>query len=347
MGSGALIQLVPDAPINLANAMEITLDDRNGLTWEDGHSNGGNSIIDYQVWYDQGSDDFIILASNIVEREYTATSLYSGVTYKFKVKARNSVGYGDLSQEIAILAAQIPDIPNAPTTTISDRWNVVIDWTAPYNGGTPITSYTIEIRTTDAQVYAIDSTDCNGADSTIMAETQCTVLVSTLRAAPFSLTWGASVYAKITATNYLGDSIVSLVGNGAIILTFPDEPINLENNLEVTWGTTIGLTWDEGFENGGTPVLDYTVFSLASDSSEYIEEQVGVVGTSVTLHDFNPGITYTFKVKSRNVFDFSVGYSNEISILAASTPAKPNPPTTTIDGANVKIEWQVPNNMGY
>lgn len=55
------------------------------------------------------------------------------------------------------------------------------------------------------------------------------------------------------------------MGNGAIILTYPDEPINLQNNLEVTWGTTIGLTWDEGVENGGTPVLDYTVFSLASD----------------------------------------------------------------------------------
>jgi hypothetical protein len=52
VGGGGLIQLVPDAPINLANAMEITLDDRIGFTWEDGISNGGNSVIDYAVWYD-------------------------------------------------------------------------------------------------------------------------------------------------------------------------------------------------------------------------------------------------------------------------------------------------------
>jgi hypothetical protein len=54
MGGGAVIELVPDAPINLANVLEITKDDRIGFIWEDGHSNGGNSIIDYQVWYDQG-----------------------------------------------------------------------------------------------------------------------------------------------------------------------------------------------------------------------------------------------------------------------------------------------------
>jgi hypothetical protein len=144
----------------------------------------------------------------------------------------------------------------------------VIDWTAPYNGGTPITSYTIEIRTTDAQVFALDSTDCNGADSTIMSETQCTVLVSTLRAAPFSLAWGSSVYAKITATNYLGSSAASLVGNGAIILNHPDEPLNLSNNLKVTWGTTFGLEWDEGDTNsGGIPVLDYTVYVKSAESS--------------------------------------------------------------------------------
>jgi hypothetical protein len=70
-------------------------------------------------------------------------------------------------------------------------------------------------------------------------------LVSDLIAEPFNIAWGGSIYARITATNALGDSLTSMVGNGALILTFPDEPINLVNNLEVTWGTTIGLTWDE------------------------------------------------------------------------------------------------------
>ena len=145
--------------------------------------------------------------------------------------------------------------------------------------------------------------------------------VATLTAAPFNIAWGGSIYAKVTAVNILGESITSLVGNGAIILTFPDEPINLANNLEVTWGTTIGLTWDEGNSNGGTSVIDYTVFSLASDAADWIELETGVSATSTTLKDFNLGITYTFRVKARSAFDFSVNFSNEISILAAQSPS--------------------------
>jgi hypothetical protein len=83
------------------------------------------------------------LATQITEREYTAVNLYSGSTYAFKVKARNSVGFGAFSDPVSILAAQIPDIPNAPATSILDDWTVVIDWVAPYNGGSEITSYTI------------------------------------------------------------------------------------------------------------------------------------------------------------------------------------------------------------
>lgn len=170
MGGGALIQVVPDAPINLANVLGITLDDRIGFIWDEGENNGGNSVIDYQVWYDDGlaNDVYIELATALTEREYIATDLYSGSFYKFKVRSRNSVGYGEFSDPIEILAAQIPDIPLAPTTTISERWYVIIDWVAPYTGGTPIISYTIEIRTTDNSVFAVDAADCDGTNSVIV-----------------------------------------------------------------------------------------------------------------------------------------------------------------------------------
>ena len=85
-----------------------------------------------------------------------------------------------------------------------------------------------------------------------------------MRASPFLLSWGSSVYARITASNYLDTSSVSLIGNGAIILTYPDEPVNLELNVEIMWGTVVGLMWDEGEQNGGTPVLDYTIMSKDS-----------------------------------------------------------------------------------
>ena len=59
------------------------------------------------MWYDDGvgTGVYIELVSALTEREYTATGLYSGVTYSFKVKARNSVGYSELSNAFEIIAA--------------------------------------------------------------------------------------------------------------------------------------------------------------------------------------------------------------------------------------------------
>jgi hypothetical protein len=66
-GSGAVIRLVPDAPINLTNDSETTSDTTIRFTWSDGASDGGHSIIDYIVKYDQGGSDLIELATGVTD----------------------------------------------------------------------------------------------------------------------------------------------------------------------------------------------------------------------------------------------------------------------------------------
>jgi hypothetical protein len=61
------------------------------------------------VWSDQGNDDWISISTGLTTRSYTATNLYSGTTYLFKAKSRNSVGYSELSEPVEIVAAQKPD----------------------------------------------------------------------------------------------------------------------------------------------------------------------------------------------------------------------------------------------
>jgi hypothetical protein len=57
--------------------------------------------------------------------------------------------------------------------------------------------------------------------------TECTIPVAILRNAPYSLPWGAHVYAKVLAKNIYGNSVESYEGNGAKITINPDPPINL------------------------------------------------------------------------------------------------------------------------
>jgi hypothetical protein len=70
------------------------------------------------------------------------------VNYKFKVQARNAVGYSLDSAEITIRAAKVPDVPTNVLTSI-DGSNVLISWSPNYNGGSEILYYTVEILALD------------------------------------------------------------------------------------------------------------------------------------------------------------------------------------------------------
>ena len=69
-GNGAVIQLVPDAPLNLTNDPTTTSDTLIRFTWSQGLSNGGTPVIDYTVQYDQGTNNFITLASDVSTQYY-------------------------------------------------------------------------------------------------------------------------------------------------------------------------------------------------------------------------------------------------------------------------------------
>lgn len=61
-------------------------------------------MLDYRVWYGTSSANTVLI-TNYVGLTYTATSLMPGITYFFKVQARNDEGYGTFSNEISALAA--------------------------------------------------------------------------------------------------------------------------------------------------------------------------------------------------------------------------------------------------
>lgn len=60
------------------------------------------------------------------------------------------------------------------------------------------------------------------------------VPVAVLRAEPYNLDWGDSVWIKVRANNDIGIGPYSSEGNGALMLTNPDKPLNFKNNPEIT-----------------------------------------------------------------------------------------------------------------
>jgi hypothetical protein len=73
------------------------------------------------------------------------------------------------------------------------------------------------------------------------------------------LPWGSSIYAKVIAINFYGDSLESLEANGAIITTTPDAPINLVEDYSLRTKSTLGIVWEKASFIGGAVIEDYRI----------------------------------------------------------------------------------------
>jgi hypothetical protein len=143
--------------------------------------------------------------------------LTAGVTYQFKIESRNSYGYSPYSNSITLLCAYVPD-PPASVSTQNSADKVIITWSSPVTNGSPITAFKIFIRQTDQTTYIQELIECDVISSIVISSRTCSVSLTTLKAAPYSLVKGDSVYAKIISVNAYGDSATySVAGFGAVI----------------------------------------------------------------------------------------------------------------------------------
>jgi len=248
-GNGALIHTYADAPIDLTEIISARTPLSLSFEWRDGASNGGVSILDYEISYDNAGAVFAVLASNLVQRTFTATGLVYGSMYRFRVRARNAFGLSSYSQELELLFASYPSKVDAPTTTVITNY-AIFNWNAPADNGTPITAYRVLIRQGGDTGFVEDKTLCDGTKFLVIQDTQCVVQLSHLSALPFQLLLGAEIQIKVMATNAYGDSVISDVGNGAIMVHVPDAPINLQDDPLTTSDSVIRFIWSDGVSDG-------------------------------------------------------------------------------------------------
>ena len=124
------------------------------------------------------------------------------------MQARNSYGFSGDSVEFAVLCASRPDAPAAPTTTINANM-AVISWATPETNGSPITGYKVYIRQHNSVVFTLENTECDGTDATVISSTTCEIQLTNLILSPFNLVLNEGIYAKISASNFYGDSVMS------------------------------------------------------------------------------------------------------------------------------------------
>lgn len=146
----------------------------------------------------------------------------------------------------------------------------------------------------------------------------------------FNLPWASQIWAKVVATNFYGDSGTSEPGDNAVIVAVPDRPINLDEDYSQRTASTLGLTWEDGTDPGGLPVLDYRI-TITADSVSFSQLVLGVTTKYYTAINLVAGLYYDFKVESRNAYGYSA-LSDSITMLCAWKPEPADAPTTYVVG---------------
>lgn len=156
---------------------------------------GGLPILSYSLEWNSGGTQETIWSPLIgFNSDSTATSfevlgLTSGAAYKFRYLVRNEVNWSDPSPVMltyaGLEASQITVTQNEVDPV--DPLYILFSWDEPSDlGAMPIDSYVIEIRDSEGS-YHEKVPECDGTDSTIIAEHECRVLLTDLQSEPFNL----------------------------------------------------------------------------------------------------------------------------------------------------------------
>jgi Domain of unknown function (DUF4082)/Fibronectin type III domain/Bacterial Ig domain len=125
----------------------------------------------------------------------TITGLTGGTSYTFTVAASNSAGAGTPSEQsnaVTPTSSTAPSAPSGVTATVTTG-SATVSWSAPSNGGSPITSYTVT-------PYIGTSAQTAKTVTGSPPETSATIT---------GLTNGTSYTFTVTATNAIGTSAPS------------------------------------------------------------------------------------------------------------------------------------------
>ena len=142
--ASALVRRVaPSAPTGVAAS--ITPEFTGLVSWSKG-SDGGSALLEQIVTVYSGTKVLTTISVSASATRLDIGSLTPGITYSFSVRARNAIGTSGFAvRSTSILHVIAPDAPTDVVGTLRNGGAAKISWTRGFNGGSPITRYTIRV----------------------------------------------------------------------------------------------------------------------------------------------------------------------------------------------------------
>lgn len=268
----------PSSPLDLIATIG---DGKVNLDWENPESDGGSSITGFLIQRSVNGGEPIPLFETVSgELTFEDTDVVNGVSYEYTVRAKNSAGTSNPSNEVTAVPGGIPSKPE-PWIVSSSGGSIELAWIAPAeNGGRPIDSYL---------VYRSDS---NSGPFDPIHETPETWIVDE------DVEIGREYHYRITAVTTIGESPMSVLIT-AISTGTPDKPL-LKTVTEDGEGV-VTIVWEEPSFDGGLSILNYRIFRWAAEEEPV---EIGMVGPEISSysdHSAEKGTTYQYAVAAVNL----------------------------------------------
>ena len=318
---------LPTAP----SPITVSLYEQNALTltWpvptDTGIGDTSVAITSYLLEVDEGYGKGFVKLVEQTSRTFKHSNLVAGHKLKYRVSARNFLGYGPTSSEFSFSPIVKPSKPSKPprnVPTLTDRSVIHIEYDeVENNGGSAILNYNIYID--DGQDGAFGLPINNG-------------LSLTFDTSSLTLTTGWVYNLKYSAVNSQGESELS--DEVSILLAeIPGVPQNfVRKDITTLSAGMIRVSWEAPIDNGGTEITGYNLYQngkliYQASNTEY----------TYTLYDLNIGSTYTVAVSAVNAI--GEGTKSQANMIAASVPAKMTRPTLEASSqTNIKVMWAAP-----
>jgi predicted phage tail protein len=264
----------PRSPVAVPGSGSVTLE------WLAPVSDGGAAITDYVVQQSPSGTEGWVTVADGVSTATTATisGLTNGAQVYFRVAALNAAGTGINSSVVSAVPRTVPAAPTSTGATAGPR-RVRLTWTAPVNGGAPITDYVIQRSPNGVSRWTRVVDDISTTPATTVA----------------NLASGTRVYFRIAAQNAVG---TGPFGSAASAIPLPASVPGRPRDLSVTVSRTTAHLRFTAPPNGGSTITSYSATCASTNGGA---TRTGTAATSpVAVATLSTGRTYTCTVRARN-----------------------------------------------
>lgn len=306
----------PDAPTLVS---VVAGDGEATLAWTAPDSDGGSDITGYTI--KQVADKTTNIDPNTTKGgSYTVTGLTNGTEYTFSIAAINAKGTSDYSSTQAVTPQAAVTTPDAPGfgSISADESEITFAWTAPDNGGSDITGYTLSY------------TPAGGSEQTVDLDSE------TLSYTISELTNGTEYTVKVRAENAEGAGPYGATKT-ATPFTVPGVP----TDIEITPGdTTLAVSWTAPASNGAS-IARYTVSYKAGRDKKATTQSVEGA-TSMLIEDLINGTDYSVQVRATNAAG-NGAYSEETTAAPdeGADPLIVGVPAVDASDTSATVTWVV------